>query len=690
MSLTGRLRTHMRAGLRGSTRAPRGFTAHQHLCWALEALDSLIATGAGNATTDTAVDQRRYLLGTVLPAVTNDLWLDWHGAVWEGAAADGPLLLAGGATACAAGAGDAPARVLHGAAETAAAMAVVVDCAGAVADRAPRVYQLRLAAAHLLSNSHSSSTHPHSGPTQGVCTVSQQDHHTWISLASLTSHILWSDRSSLPDPASQDQLSNALHTLVQTATNLTPTHDLSHMADTVVTLLATSVHTVLVGLLESLVRPLLRAVCEGVTALCVAAHTGHGTQGYTTVRRVGVDKGGKGDSVGLQGRCWVLLGGLRLHLVAPPLGVDPAGKYALKAEHKEQVMTQVITPEAAVRAALAALPGGPDESAPLAALAADHAAALAAAQRARTRCVPRPTPPRYIPLARDVADFAASVAAVPRVLQLVSAAGAAAGGADARRARDELAAWVGMAGAWSARLGKHYPEYADIIRPVQLAVAEIRLGMGMLSAHVAVDRPVAAGPAASAADVVRALLQFPASDSRAAVLAGPAAATVTAAVACAAARRATAQVEDPAKRDRTAEMAAYGAELATRHAALQAEAAQLLTAGAAAVSAGDSGLAQLQRFESLLSGFVDSWSALKAYEERVAAEEADMFKSKTRSTHIATEEVRGHTHTHTSTQILHHSAPFHTAHQHVERIEACRVREVSCPCRSMDMECVCV
>lgn len=65
--------------------------------------------------------------------------------------------------------------------------------------------------------------------------------------------------------------------------------------------------------------------------------------------------------------------------------------------------------------------------------------------------------------------------------------------------------------------------------------------------------------------------------------------------------------------------------------------------GVVSSSSGNSsaGLAVLLgQLEGLLGGFVGQWSALKAHEERVAAEEAEMFKTKTRSTTIMNDEVR--------------------------------------------------
>ena len=47
----------------------------------------------------------------------------------------------------------------------------------------------------------------------------------------------------------------------------------------------------------------------------------------------------------LRGKAWAMLGMLRLHLVAPPAGADPAGKYSLKATHLERILQQDILPE---------------------------------------------------------------------------------------------------------------------------------------------------------------------------------------------------------------------------------------------------------------------------------------------------------------------------------------------------------
>ncbi len=58
-------------------------------------------------------------------------------------------------------------------------------------------------------------------------------------------------------------------------------------------------------------------------------------------------------------------------------------------------MLREVGPEADVRAALAALPGGPDERPLLKGLAASHTALAQQLRAALQRCVPRPQPCQY-------------------------------------------------------------------------------------------------------------------------------------------------------------------------------------------------------------------------------------------------------------------------------------------------------
>lgn len=60
-----------------------------------------------------------------------------------------------------------------------------------------------------------------------------------------------------------------------------------------------------------------------------------------------------------RGRVWALLALLRLHLLLPPVGADPAAKYGLVRQHTLSLLRCQVEPELAVRRQHAALPGAP-------------------------------------------------------------------------------------------------------------------------------------------------------------------------------------------------------------------------------------------------------------------------------------------------------------------------------------------
>lgn len=98
----------------------------------------------------------------------------------------------------------------------------------------------------------------------------------------------------------------------------------------------------------------------------------------------------------VRGRVWALLGLARLHLLLPPAGADPAAKHGLARHHVLALLRCQVEPELAVRRQYAALPGGPDESARLAALEARAAELAAQAERLQRRTTPRPHAPQYL------------------------------------------------------------------------------------------------------------------------------------------------------------------------------------------------------------------------------------------------------------------------------------------------------
>jgi midasin len=91
-----------------------------------------------------------------------------------------------------------------------------------------------------------------------------------------------------------------------------------------------------------------------------------------------------------------LLGLLRLHLLLPPAGADPAAKYSLVRQHTLGMLRCQVEPELAVRRQYSCLPGGPNESARIADLEARCAELEQHAERLERRNTPRPVPPQYL------------------------------------------------------------------------------------------------------------------------------------------------------------------------------------------------------------------------------------------------------------------------------------------------------
>eukprot|EP00198_Chlamydomonas_reinhardtii_P014222 XP_001703559.1 predicted protein [Chlamydomonas reinhardtii] len=217
-----------------------------------------------------------------------------------------------------------------------------------------------------------------------------------------------------------------------------------------------------------------------IRALTVSGASPANARGYSPARE------GRDAEVALRGRAWALLGLLRLQLVAPPPGIDPAGKYGLKRRHVEGVLVHELQPQ----------------------------------------------------ILRDAFDFSASVAAPRRVLALLEALSAGcvssssrASGQATAAALQEARVWSENARAWAERYLGQYAWYPDLTQPVALAVHELVRGMELL-------------------------------------------------------------------------------------------------ASVAATAAGGGASAVLPELEQLLCSLVDTWAALKAHEEAVAAEEAQQFKSK--------------------------------------------------------------
>jgi hypothetical protein len=320
------------------------------------------------------------------------------------------------------------------------------------------------------------------------------------------------------------------------------------------------------------------------------------------------------------------------------------------------------------------LPGGPDQSPALSDLLSRRAAALAAAERLVSRCVPRPAPPQYLGLQQEVAGFARGLGRPERLLALAaSLAGDNNGGSSSAGGPQQLAAalqeadmWASGADSWAARLGAAYPAYSDVTQPVRLAVAEACHGLAVLRAAAEARGSGSGGGGASVHALTAGLLSFPTPTGPSSVLlsaaagarlqpVAPPSALADASLQAAAgalvsstAAQLPALQRHPGAAARAAEIAAYTWRLQSARAALHATVGDALLAapgGAGGVTGGGSHsvAAAVARADALFRSFLLAWRKLREYEARAAEEKEQMFKSKSKvqsSVHL-TEEVRG-------------------------------------------------
>lgn len=415
-------------------------------------------------------------------SMAHEAWFAWQQALWRGAAqrlpsAHAAAVLPSAAAGWAALSG--PAR-LHVAALTVLASGLAAGSeAAAISERAPRLLQLRLAAAALRQRCVSEAA--------GEPAVSAAE---WQAARLVAAALLAAHLPSVAEGAPRRQLQKVIDALAQQAAAFA-TQRPSELLDALASAVSTSNHATLRALLQPLLLPAVRELL------------GSGSGGAAAC-----------------GRAWALLGLARLHLLVPPAGVDPAAKYAMVRGQKALRLGLQLEPELAVRRAFAALPGGADESARIAELEATRAALLREMDGLEVRATPRPNPPQYLAARDDVARFVASFGDLDRVVAMAFALASTDVGARAAAAA-AAAVWQENAAAWVERLGRQYSGYWDVLQPVQLAVQELRYGLALLQGAAAL---AAVPTAAPLAPVIATLMAFPraAAEGWAAALDAPA------------------------------------------------------------------------------------------------------------------------------------------------------------------------
>eukprot|EP00897_Mesotaenium_endlicherianum_P007207 jgi/Mesen1/6514/ME000332S05520 len=421
----------LESALLSTSRSPADFAPHQQLLWLADA-DSL------NSAADLPLD-----LQGLLPCLLHDMWHRWHAATWHSttgpfpaALTDKPRRKTGEDGAALAGAQAAtwqamggPARMLH-ASRTTLCAALTAGPGGAVGDHVPRSMQLQLAARHLWSAS----------SREAEDSASAE----WTSASLLFQQIVEAHRSSYAADKWQ-AIQGTLQTLHAHGCQLA-------------------------ALIPPLVKPLVEAL-------------------YKSTKACSSDTSGQL----ARGKAWLLIGVLRLHLVLPSDGVDPAAKYALKQHHLADKMSRILL-EIQVRRRVEELATGAHSTSEIDSLERQVASLRAEIERLSAKIVPRPSPPQFHALFEEVSRFLAATASVNRVLALAEQVSHSQG-ATWQEVLQQALSWQDLLVHFAERLSQQYPLYHDVVQPVQLALYEVAYGARMMTAgRVMADRESWAAP----------------------------------------------------------------------------------------------------------------------------------------------------------------------------------------------------
>ena len=325
-----------------------------------------------------------------------------------------------------------------------------------------------------------------------------------------------------------------------------------------------------------------------------------------------------------RGQAWALLGVARLALVIPPPGNDPAASYAMSQQHTLRLVKWQIDPELEVRRQYNAAPGGPSERAAIAALIERKTHLEETAAHLEGKSPPRPSPPQYLALQEDIARFASGLASLPRMVEMVQ--GVAQGDVSAVQ---EARSWIDNAGAVVARVGAQYPGYRDIIQPVQLAIQEVRYGLAL---GVGAAEITARGTGSLLETAAQRLLAFPRQE-------GPFISLESLEV-----QRMVSNATAQAVKERAAAHGSSNADAAGYAAGTMARITLLRAAMHAAreewlhAATPEAQSKAVARLHVIFNAFVIVWEDIKEEEARRAAEEAELFKTKSRTVGVPTEE----------------------------------------------------
>ena len=270
-------------------------------------------------------------------SLVHEAWCRWQQGLWSGASAALPAAHASAVATAAqqqwSAAAAGPLR-LHIAAGTVLASAVTAGPPTLIADRSARLLQLKLAARQLRAVAADSGSS--SGSSSQAVAAAEWQAAAAVAAATIAAHL-----PSVLDAQQRQQLEAAVSWLAgQRCSGVALPASVAQQDAELLRLaeeaLGSSSHSVLRELLQPLLLPALQGLLQG----SAAAATASPQQGLLA-----------------RGRMWALLGLLRLHLLLPPAGADPAAKYGLMQQHALSMLRCQVEPELAVRRRVAALPG---------------------------------------------------------------------------------------------------------------------------------------------------------------------------------------------------------------------------------------------------------------------------------------------------------------------------------------------
>jgi hypothetical protein len=312
-------------GKQAGGRSPADAAAHQQLLWVLQAhADGLLPAGAP-------------VLEQLVPALVHEAWCSHHAGLAmnslripsrasraAGDASLGSIELHGGGSSADA---DSAVPLLHTASMTAAVQALLEFGSADVRSKQVRLVQLRLAVRQLQQLAAGGRGRGDGGA------------QPWRALASLLAQLLLAHGSAMATPAAAEQLASLAGQLAGGRCPPGAAAQLQH-------LLSSCSHEGLKAAAELLLLPCLDLVSQQQEPQPQQAPQTPGAY-YAAWSR----------GMLAQGRAWLLLGLARLQLVAPPAGIDPAGKYGLKQDALRRQQAFWVEPELQV-GCLAVLEGG--------------------------------------------------------------------------------------------------------------------------------------------------------------------------------------------------------------------------------------------------------------------------------------------------------------------------------------------